>query len=27
VLFGPQEYALIATAAPPTHGATEEEHS
>jgi SAM-dependent methyltransferase len=26
VLFGPQEYALIATAAPPTHGATEEEH-
>ena len=27
VLFGPHEYALIATAAPPTHGATEEEHS
>jgi SAM-dependent methyltransferase len=27
VLFGPQEYALIATAAPPTDGATGEEHS
>ncbi|MFL6185119.1 MAG: class I SAM-dependent methyltransferase [Actinomycetes bacterium] len=27
VLFGPQEYALIATAAPATDGATGEEHS